>query len=134
MFVICTMSYSLRRLRSCLPHEASSYHAILIHSQVYASYSRPKISSLVPRLQIPAWGRVWYISSHSLVFADSTIQDPELPIRFEPCDFSCDIGQRNTLLYVQCEHCSHSCTSTQIQAQIQAQIQLRRLTGNVVYI
>ena len=27
-----------------------------------------------------------------LGFADSTVQEPELPIRFEACDFSCDIG------------------------------------------
>ena len=27
-----------------------------------------------------------------LGFADSTVQDPELPIRFEVCDFSGDIG------------------------------------------
>ena len=31
----------------------------------------------------------------SLGFADSTVQDPGLPIRFKACDFSCDIGQRN---------------------------------------
>ena len=34
-----------------------------------------------------------------LGFADLTLQDPELPIRFEACDFSCDIGQCNILLY-----------------------------------
>ena len=27
-----------------------------------------------------------------LGFADSTVQDPELPIRFEACDLSCNIG------------------------------------------
>ena len=28
-----------------------------------------------------------------LVFADSTVQDPGLPIRLQACDFSCDIDK-----------------------------------------
>ena len=39
-----------------------------------------------------------------LGFADSTVQDSELPIRFEAYDFSCDIGQRNILVDAQCHN------------------------------
>ena len=37
-----------------------------------------------------------------LGFADSTVQDPGLPIRFEACDISCDIDQRNR--DIDCNH------------------------------
>ena len=48
---------------------------------------------LVPRPHPRRGKRVWHASSHSLVLlTQHLIQDPELPIRFEACDFSCDIG------------------------------------------
>ena len=45
-----------------------------------------------------------------LGLADSTVQDPELSVRFEACDFSCDIGYRNIFVHVQC----HNITLTQL--------------------
>ena len=61
--------------------------------KVVERFGKPAMCSLVPRPHPRKKEEGLAHFEPFLVFADSTVQDPGLPIRLQACDFSCDIDQ-----------------------------------------